>query len=77
MGRRVLHSSAAFCSAHKHRRARIETLRSVNMGNSEGYVTHPCQGCEAEISGCELHCRLLERWNLKHIGDVDASRFLS
>jgi len=40
------------------------------MEKSEGYVTHPCQGCEAGYSGCEMLCRMLEKWNLKHLGDV-------
>jgi len=40
------------------------------MKETRGYVTHPCQGCEAGYYGCELYCQLLEKWNLKHLGDV-------
>jgi len=40
------------------------------MENSEGYVKHPCQGCEIGYQGCELYCRLIEKWNMRHLGDV-------
>jgi hypothetical protein len=40
------------------------------MERDVGYVAHPCRGCEAGYHSCELVCRLLERWNRKHLGDV-------
>lgn len=37
---------------------------------NEGYQGHPCQGCDVDFHGCELSCRVLERWNMQHMGDV-------